>query len=476
NDARFFIVSSLLPFKRQPESLLSPGIDPHGNGHFASPYGAAAYGGGGAGGVLGRQRSSGGGGAGAGAGAGAGGMYHSSPPRASFREPSYGVGAGNPPDLAAGGSPHYYQQHQHQQQFQYQQGGYMHSPPSPGYPYQAGPMAPPSPSRGLVRSRHGVVDQSFSRGLTSRKTRQQQQQQQQQQLQPLMLPAGGEEIGIDGGMDGLAPHSPHRGFSSSSDHAASAAAAATAGGLGGGFYDDGPPPTSSLMDLDEHDANRNSRLSSQQPQQQQLASVREPDHDASRWGATAGQAAWASWVLVFGFPRELREAVMNQFALFGSLQETVAEGNWLLLKYSTRAQAEKAVAQNGTLLHTEAPQGSRSSSNSSSSGLLLAVQRVTPDVIRRLGVAIGPLGGVEVVRRADRGNASVLSPHKHQPQENLLRQRRGSLGRGGRQGGRGVMSPEGFAINDSDLLKTPVVERPWWFLLWVAICSFFGWR
>jgi len=85
NDARFFIVSSLLPFKRQPESLLSPGIDPHGNGHFASPYGAAAYGGGGAGGVLGRQRSSGGGVAGAGAGAGAGGMYHSSPPRASFR-------------------------------------------------------------------------------------------------------------------------------------------------------------------------------------------------------------------------------------------------------------------------------------------------------------------------------------------------------------------------------------------------------
>ena len=109
----------------------------------------------------------------------------------------------------------------------------------------------------------------------------------------------------------------------------------------------------------------------------------------------------------------------------------------------------------------------------------MAVQRVTPDVVRRLGVAMSPQGGVEVLRRPDRGGASLLSPPpKHQPQEAaLLRQRRGSLGRGGgRDGGRGVMSPEGFAINDSDLLKTPVIERPWWYLLWVAICSLFGWR
>lgn len=111
----------------------------------------------------------------------------------------------------------------------------------------------------------------------------------------------------------------------------------------------------------------------------------------------------------------------------------------------------------------------------------MAVQRVTPDVVRRLGVAMSPQGGVEVVRRPERGGAGaslLLSPpQKHQLQEGaLLRQRRGSLGGRGGGGGRGVMSPEGFAINDSDLLKAPVIERPWWYLLWVAICSLFGWR
>jgi len=93
---------------------------------------------------------------------------------------------------------------------------------------------------------------------------------------------------------------------------------------------------------------------------------------------------------------------------------------------------------------------------------------------------MSPQGGVEVVRRPDRGGASLLSPQKYQPQEAMLRQRRISMGRGGRGGGggrgRGMMSPEGFAINDSDLLKTPVIERPWWYLLWVFICGLFGWR
>ena len=31
-------------------------------------------------------------------------------------------------------------------------------------------------------------------------------------------------------------------------------------------------------------------------------------------------------------PKQLREAVVSQFALYGTLQETVHDGNWLLVK------------------------------------------------------------------------------------------------------------------------------------------------
>jgi hypothetical protein len=44
-------------------------------------------------------------------------------------------------------------------------------------------------------------------------------------------------------------------------------------------------------------------------------------------------AAWEQWVVVFGFPSDLREAVKAQFRSYGSIDRHVqTDGNWVLLQ------------------------------------------------------------------------------------------------------------------------------------------------
>ncbi|TFJ81237.1 hypothetical protein NSK_007454 [Nannochloropsis salina CCMP1776] len=280
---------------------------------------------------------------------------------------------------------------------------------------------------------------------------------------------------------GLLPYSPPRGVSSSSVSTGLAAAhigtAAAGSGQKGGKGSrrtsfEEAPPTESLTDLlDDPDPGRNSRLAvPARTKPAPLATLRDPDQDASRWGAAVGQSAWACWVLVFGFPRELRETVLGRFALYGSIKASRAEGNWLLLEYATRAEAEKAAAQNGSLLQTGGVP------SRAAAGLVLGAQRVTPEVVRRLGLAMRLEGEVELLSRPNRGRGSLQASYELAEGEAVLRHRRSLTGRGKGDLQHQKSNLEGSLINDSDLLKSPAVERSVWFMLWIFVCRLLGWR
>lgn len=54
---------------------------------------------------------------------------------------------------------------------------------------------------------------------------------------------------------------------------------------------------------------------------------------------------WAEWMIVFGFPPEAESAVVREFQAFGRIvEQKQGQGNWLLLRYATPLQAEKALA------------------------------------------------------------------------------------------------------------------------------------
>mmetsp|Transcript_33503 Transcript_33503/g.105851 ORF Transcript_33503/g.105851 Transcript_33503/m.105851 type:complete len:306 (-) Transcript_33503:261-1178(-) len=80
---------------------------------------------------------------------------------------------------------------------------------------------------------------------------------------------------------------------------------------------------------------------------------------------------WATWVIVFGFQPGQAPAVLRYFQRFGDVVEHHrGGGNWLFLRYRTKLQAQKAVAQNGTTLGPN---------------LMVAVAPLTPERARELG-------------------------------------------------------------------------------------------
>lgn len=58
----------------------------------------------------------------------------------------------------------------------------------------------------------------------------------------------------------------------------------------------------------------------------------------------------------------------------------------------------------------------------------------------------------------------------------MLRHRRSLTGRGKGDLQHQKSNLEGSLINDSDLLKSPAVERSVWFMLWIFVCRLLGWR
>lgn len=105
----------------------------------------------------------------------------------------------------------------------------------------------------------------------------------------------------------------------------------------------------------------------------------------------------ASWIVVYGLDAEACRdpvPVLVKYRAFGDIREhEVGRGNWLFVRYASRLQAEKALAQPAMLLDGGAT--------------LVAALRPTPDVAFKFGLHLNPDGSSLAASR------SQLPPPQH---------------------------------------------------------------
>ena len=79
-------------------------------------------------------------------------------------------------------------------------------------------------------------------------------------------------------------------------------------------------------------------------------------------------------VVVFGLPADSVQNVLRKFQEFGDIVDYhVGQGNWMIIRYATALQAEKALSQTSVLL---------------SSNVLLGVMKLTSQLARRLNIQV----------------------------------------------------------------------------------------
>lgn len=89
-------------------------------------------------------------------------------------------------------------------------------------------------------------------------------------------------------------------------------------------------------------------------------------------------------VVVFGLPADSVQNVLRKFQEFGDIVDYhVGQGNWMIIRYATPLQAEKALGQTSVLL---------------SSNVLLGVMKLTSQLARRLNIQIRDGDTVQPVR------------------------------------------------------------------------------